>query len=349
MCILRKKDALADHFLQRGIKIKFFGQGKFNPFTLISLIKVIRREKIHVMHVQGYGALTFGRLARILTGVPILVHFHDTSLYYPWVQRVADRVLARFTDAGLAVSNSVKKFWIEKKRVPGLNPDKIKVMHNCVCLDEFTIPDPEQIEIEKKRWGLNPDTKIVGTVTRLFESKGNRYILEAAVEILRTFPDTVFIIVGDGPRRSHLEDLARRLGIAEKVIFTGFRTHVEKLLGIFDVMVFSSWGADGGSPLTVLEAMTMGKPIVATDMVEIVDDGISALLVSPKDSQDIAQKVLSLLQDGDLARNLGDNAREQSQRFDAAIYVRHLEEIYEQLARGIFEESADKVDARCSE
>jgi glycosyltransferase involved in cell wall biosynthesis len=331
VCILRKKDALSEHFERRGIKIRFLGHGKFNPMTLVSFIKMIREEKIDVMHVQGYGASTFGRLARVLTGTPVLVHFHDTSPYYPWVQKVADLILARFTDAAIAVSNSVKRFCIENGRAWGMDPGKIVVVPNCVSLNEFQISDPADTLTEKKRLGVDPASKIVGTVTRLYDSKGNRYLLEAAAKVLKIFPNTKFLIVGDGPLRQDLVEFSRQLGIKDHVIFTGFCNNVVKLLATFDIKIFTSWGVDGGTPLAVLEAMAMGKAIVATNIIEIIEDGVTGLLVPPKDSGAIARQVISLLRDEDLGKRLGTNARAESRKYGVDPYVRKLEIIYDNL------------------
>jgi glycosyltransferase involved in cell wall biosynthesis len=330
LCILREKDALGEYFEQQGIKIRFFEKGKFNPLTLLSFIKIIRAEKIDVMHVQGYGATTFGRLARVLTGIPILVHFQDTSRYYPWVQRVADLILARFTDAAIAVSNSVKRFCIESGRAWGIDPHKMIVLPNCVSLKEFRISDPAEILTEKNHLGIDPASKIVGTVTRLYDSKGNRYLLEAAAEVLKIFPNTIFLIVGDGPLRQDLQELSRQLGIEDRVIFTGFCNNVAKLLGTFDIKVFTSWEAEG-SPLALLEAMAMGKAIVATNIIDIIEDGVTGLLVPPKDPGAIARQVISLLTDEDLAARLGANARMESRKYSVDVYVRKLEGIYDDL------------------
>jgi glycosyltransferase involved in cell wall biosynthesis len=330
LCILRRKDALGEYFLKQGIEMRFLDKGKFNPLTLLSLIKIIRAEKTDVMHVQGYGASTFGRLVRVITGTPVLVHFHDTSPYYPWVQRVADLILARFTDAAIAVSNSVKRFCIESGRAWGMEQSKIVVVPNCVSLKDFQISDPTEILTEKNRLGIDPGSKIVGTVTRLYDYKGNRYLLEAAAEVLKIFPNTLFLIVGEGPLRQDLEELSRRLGIKDHVIFAGFCDNVAKLLATFDIKVFSSWGAEG-TPLAVLEAMAMGKAIVATNIIEIIEDGVTGLLVPPKDSAAIARQVIALLRDEDLAKKLGANAQTESRKYNVDDYVRKLEAIYEGL------------------
>jgi glycosyltransferase involved in cell wall biosynthesis len=216
----------------------------------------------------------------------------------------------------------------------GMDSTKTVVMPNCVSLNEFRALDPNEILAEKKRLGLSSDSKIVGTVTRLYDSKGNRYVLEAAVQVLAFFPSTTFLIVGDGPLRHDLEKLSKTLGIDDRVVFTGVRKDVRRLLAIFDVMVFASWTAEG-TPLSVLEAMAMGKAIVATDIVEILEDGVTGLLVPPKDSRAIGRCVISCLRDEDLAKRLGKNAKEESQKYSVDSYVSKLQSIYDQVVRRI--------------
>lgn len=338
LCILRKEDPLHDHFQARGIEVRFLGKGKYDPSTLRSLIRVIREENIDLIHAQQYGSMTFGRLAKIVTGIPILVHYHDTASYYPFVQRLSDLVLARFTDSALAVSNAVKKFQIENGRAHGVDPEKITVMYNCVSLDDFKNPHPDQISTYKEQMGIRPEYRVVGTVTRLYEVKGNKYFLEAAAEALKIFPKTIFLIVGDGPLRSELERLSQDLSIQDRVIFTGFSDIVPRLISIFDVKVFSSW-MDGGSPLPVIEAMAMGKPIISTNVVEIIQDGVTGLIVPSKNSKEMASGIISLLKNGELSKRLGWNAKEESKKYDVYPYVRKLEEIYDSLVNRTAERS----------
>jgi glycosyltransferase involved in cell wall biosynthesis len=338
LCLLRKKDPLHEYFQMRGIKVRFLGKGKYDPSTILSLARVIREENIDLMHVQQYGSMTFGRLVRLIKGIPILVHYHDMASYYPFVQRMSDLVLARFTDAGLAVSNAVKKFQIENGRAQGLDPKRITVMYNCVSLDEFKTPPPEQISTEKKLMGIDPEYRVVGTVTRLYEIKGNRFFIEAAAEVVKVLPKTIFLIVGDGPLRYELEKLSQGLNIQDNVIFTGFCDDVPRLMATFDVKVFSSW-SDGGSPLPVIEAMAMGKPIISTDVVEIIEDGVTGLIVPTKDSKEMAKNIISLLNNDDLSKRLGTNAKKESKKYDVHTYVRKLEEIYDNLVSGSREKS----------
>ena len=318
-------------FTQKGIHIAYLQKSKYDPTTLVSLLKLIKREHIDLIHAQGFGSMTFARMAKLLTGVPILVHFHDTGNYYPYVQKVSDLLLARFTDRAIAVSGRVKQHNIVHKRVIGLKKDKIFVRYNCIPTAEYQTMDTEMPEYLKKKWGCSPCPRIVGTVTRLFEAKGVRYFLDAAAMISNDYTDVRFIMVGDGPEREFLEAYTKSLGLSEKVFFSGFVQNIKPLLTILDYFVFTSHAGEG-TPLSVLEAMAAGKPIICTNIIEIIENGHSGLLVPPKNASAIAQTLKSLLDHPDVASKLGKQARLFSKLFDVHTYVKNLEEIYRELA-----------------
>jgi glycosyltransferase involved in cell wall biosynthesis len=333
VCVLRKKDWIGDEFdkdcEKLGVKVRFFGRRKFDPFTLIDFIKVIREEKIDVMHLQAYGASTFGRLAGIITGVPTIVHAHDDDSNYPWYQRIADLILSRSTDKAIAVSESVKESSVRKRKIC---EDRVVVMHNGIPLEKFRMPESDEIEKEKGRLGISLNSKVVGTVARLRKEKGIEYLLKSVPKVLAVFPNTIFLIVGDGPLRGELESLSRRLRIDQNVIFTGYQEDVPKILSIFDIKVLPS--LTEGFGLVIVEAMAMGKPIIATNVggtKEILKDGETGLLVPSKDPKILSEKIIYLLSNEGEAKRLGMKAKEESKKYDINLYVRRLEEQYSEL------------------
>jgi glycosyltransferase involved in cell wall biosynthesis len=334
ICILRKKDKIGTEFAKRleetGVHIIFCGRGKFDPGTLWDFIHIIRKKKIDVMHLQAYGASTFGRLAGIIEGVPTIVHVHDDASDYPWYQKLADLILYRFTDTAIAVSESVKKACVRKRRI---QEDRIIVMHNAVSLEKFAMPESAVMEKEVRRWGISPANKVVGTIAKLRKEKGVRYLLESVRKTADVFPETIFLIVGEGPLRVELESLTRQLKIENNVVFAGYCQNIPSVLSLFDIDVMPS--LTEGSPLSLLEAMAMGKPIIATDvggMREILKDGETGLLISPKDSEALAEKIVYLLKNKDKAKKLGMRAKEESRKYDVDLYMRKLEELYMKVA-----------------
>lgn len=326
LCALRGRDHLTGHFEDQGIKIRHLGRGKLDPVTIFDLVKLVKEEKISLIHAHGYGSANFGRLAGVITGAPVIIHSHDHDHSYNWYQSLSDRLLSGSTSKAIAVSESVKESCVNTRKIP---PNKVVVMHNGIRLERFRISEPDQIDTERKRLDIYSDFKIVGTVTRLREEKGNEYLLAAAPYVLKEFPRTVFLLVGDGPLREELENYSRELGIDKHVIFAGFREDIVVVMSLFDINVLAS--LTEGSPGALLEAMAMGKPIVATNVggiKEILKDGETGLLVPSKNPEALSEKIMYLLRNKDRAKTLGERAKEESGKYDINLYVRRLEEQY---------------------
>jgi glycosyltransferase involved in cell wall biosynthesis len=329
-CILRRENALKSEFEKQGIRVRYLGRGKFNPFVLFDFLKLIRDEKIHVLHLNSFSSQQFGRLAGIITGVPTIIHGHGIDYCYSWYQQISDVFLAKFTNRVITVSASVKEDYIQRRK---MDSKKVVVMPNGIPIEDFTPrPEPKCRDL-KERLGIEPDCFVVGSVTRLREEKGNRYLLEAAAEVLKVFPKTYFLLVGDGPLMNELRQLAQQLGIEQNVIFTGFQQDVASMLSIFDIKVIAS--LTEGHPLALLEAMAMGKAVVSTEVggiKEILREREAGLLVPPREPQAMADKIIYLLQHEQERTNLGTMAYQESRKYGLDAYMRDLERVYEMVA-----------------
>ena len=172
----------------------------------------------------------------------------------------------------------------------------------------------------------------MGSISRLSEQKGHRYLLDAAARVLRRRPDTRFLIVGDGDQMEPLRRQAGALGIAPSVSFAGHRTDVPALLGALDVFCISS--TYEGTPLALFEAMAAGKAIVSTAVDgcrEVLEDGATGLLVPPRDPEALAAALLRTLDDAALRASLAKRAREASARYDIAACVAQMQDLYDEV------------------
>lgn len=326
LCVLRSRDNLTNQFEEKGIKVQHLGRNKLDPLTVFDIIKLIKRENIDLIHCHGYGSANFGRLAKVFTHIPTVVHSHDDDRYYPFYQRISDYLLKSYTDLGVAVSEAVKKASIEKRKIP---EEKIIVLHNGIIFDEFRIPGEDKIKEEKKKWNLNENIKVIGTIAKLREEKGVEYLIKAIPRVLSEIPNVAFLVVGDGDLRASLESLAKQLGIEKNIIFAGFMENVSPILATFDLKVLPS--ITEGFGLVIVEAMTMSKPVIATNVggvKEILKNEETGLLVPPKDPEALADKIIYLLKNPDKAKALGKRAYEESRKFDIRIHVKKLEEQY---------------------
>ena len=317
-----------------------------NPSTLTALLKIIDRKKIDVLHLHGYGATTFGRIAAALRGIPAIVHEHANLTDTPWFQKIADRVLEPYTDIAIAVSQSTADFVIRARLV---RPEKVKVVYLGAPHDEFSRQrSGDEIAEARRQLGIAPDDFAIGTVTRLHESKGNTFLVDAAKIVTDKRPHARFFVVGEGPLREPLEAQARRLGIGRQFVFAGFAKDIAGVLSAFDLSAFPSlWE---GTPLTVFEALASGNPetdvaddwidyeaAAATgpeDLLDVLTDGRDARIVPKRNAAALADAIVDLMdRPGERAR-LSAAARETARRYDITAFVRKMERLYVLLHQG---------------
>ena len=326
---LRKKDLSEDNLESLGFPVYYLEKGKFDPSTLPALISLLKKLEIDVVQTHGYGATTFGRIAARWLGIGSVLHEHANLTDTPWFQKLPDRLLDPVTDVAIAVSESTREFCIRARK---LSPERVKKVYLGAPLDEFSPFSPEARRAAREKLGFGPGEKIAGTVTRLMESKGNRYLVEAASILARKRNDVRIAVVGEGPLLSELERQARELGVSGKVTFLGFQRDVAPAFAAFDVAVFPSlWE---GTPLTVFEAMAMKKPLVATTvdgLRDVLGDDDNALLVPPRDAGALARTLERVLDEPELASRLSERALQTSRRFDIQRFVHKMERLYELL------------------
>ena len=324
---LRKRDLSADTLDELGIDVSYLHKSKFDPSTLPALLKELDRRQADVLHMHGYGATTFGRLAGAIRRIPALLHEHANLTDTPWFQKLADRALAPYTDLAIAVSRSTAEFVIHARQMPA---DRTKVVYLGVPLDEFARPrTDEEVREAREALGIAPGTFAVGTVTRLMPSKGNEYLVAAARQVADTLPDARLFIVGEGERQPELEAQASALGLGDRLVFSGFVRDVARALSAFDLVVFPSlWE---GTPLTAFEALAMGKPIVSTDadgLTDILTDRGDAWIVPRRDAGALARAIVALAGDAAERARLGRAARETGRQYDIDAFVRKMERLY---------------------
>ena len=327
---LRHPDTSPDTLENLGIPVTYLSRSKFDPFTLPALLKTLDGRRADILHMHGYGATTFGRLAAARRGWPAIVHEHANLTDTPWFQKIADRWLAPRTDVAIAVSESTAGFVTRARLIP---EERTHVVYLGVPLEEFSRPrSTAEIDEARRQLGIPAGTLTIGTVTRLMPSKGNEYLVAAAADIARDLPDARIYIAGEGDLQAPLEAQARALGLGERLVFLGFQRDVAAVLSALDLVVFPSlWE---GTPLTAFEALAMGKPIVATDadgLADILTNGVDARIVPRRDAAALARAVVTLARDDDARASLGAAARATGARYDIDVFVRKMERLYELL------------------
>lgn len=315
-------------------------RNRVNPYAVLRLAQIIRKEKIHIIHSQGARADFFARIAsrmqkskpRVVNTIAMPVEGFDVNPLRKNVYRFFDRLTECYVETFIVVSDVLKKNLIERH---GRSTQKIVKIYNGVELSQYHL-DAEYDKL-RKDWGIPQNVPFIGAIGRIVWQKGFKYLIQAIPDIVRNVSDVKFLFVGDGPLKKELEDLSEKLNIKEKIIFTGFRSDIKEILSAVDLLVIPSLLE--GFPMVTLEAMAMAKPIIATNIngiTEQITDGVNGILVPPKDPAALAKSVIRVLNDRDYARSLGLLAREKvEQEFSVEKMVAETEKVYLSLLKAI--------------
>jgi glycosyltransferase involved in cell wall biosynthesis len=329
LCGLKHPEPATEWLGAQGIPVHHLRRGRFDPRIALDVARHARRLGARILHVHGYAAADFGRIAARLAGCRLVLHEHFADPTMPVYQGVADRLLAPLTDAAIAVSRSTRTFLVDARHVPA---DRVRLIWNGAPLDEFAPVPRERALRVRRELGLEANALVVGTIGRLNAQKGHRFLLEAGARVLARVPSARFVIAGDGDLAAELRRQAQALGIAGAVVFAGHRTDVPDLLGAFDVFAVSSLYE--GTPLALFEAMAAGKALVSTAVDgcrEVLEDGISGLLVPPGDGQALGAALERVLCDPALRAGLAGAALAASRNYDVRACVEAMERLYDEL------------------
>lgn len=279
------------------------------------IYQFLKNENPDLVHLHLLKARFFGGLAAKLAGVPLVIetfHGHLFSEYYGKLKTAAILAAERFLgwlimDRVIAISEGQKE---ELMRYRICRPEKITIVPLGLDLSPFVRCLNFKGDL-RKELGLSESTVLVGTVGRLVPIKGVDFLLNAVQKLAgSTGVDFCLLIIGDGVMRKDLESQVFALGIENRVRFLGWRFDLEKIYADLDVVVLSS--LNEGTPVSLIEAMAAGKAVVATKVggvPDVVEDGVTGLLVPSKDPQGLADAIRGLLQDTDLRKCLGQKAR----------------------------------------
>jgi glycosyltransferase involved in cell wall biosynthesis len=331
LCGLKGPEPGSRSLEEQGIPVRHLGRGRFDPRILGDLVDLVHARRARVLHVHGYAAADFGRVAARMAGCKLVLHEHFADPAMPGYQAVADRILRPFTDAAIAVSGSTREFLVRERHVPR---ERVRLIWNGAPLDEFAPVSRERALAARRSLGLPDDSIVVGTIGRLSTQKGHVFLIDAAREVLARHAAARLLIVGDGDLMAPLREQAHALGIADRTVFAGHRTDVPDLLGVLDVFCISSLYE--GTPLALFEAMAAGKAIVSTAVDgcrEVLTEGETGLLVPPQDKAALAGALERLVGDAKLRVALGMRAREASRLYDVRACVDAMQALYDDVLR----------------
>lgn len=277
--------------------------GRVDPALLWRIYSKIKKVKPDIVHTHLFKSDLHGRLAARLAGVPVVIStLHNC---HNWAKNpVLGGVYganARLADHIIAVSDEVRDYSI---RYSHIDPKKITTIANAIPLARFRDNRSFRAKI-RQEFNISPNAPVIGIVARLTEQKDHDIFLHAAQIILKSAPETIFLIVGDGPLGDDLKALSISLGIQNSVIFSGPRQDVPAIMGALDILVFSSrWE---GLPVALLEGLASSLPVVATSVggvPGVIQNGITGSLVPPSDLNALAFSCISLINDAALRERI---------------------------------------------
>jgi glycosyltransferase involved in cell wall biosynthesis len=332
VCCLAERGPLADEAERSGSPVWCIGEfpGLRHPLAFRRLVGTIASFRPHIVHTHLQSANLYGRLAAILTGVPIIVSTeHNVYASKPRRYIAVERMLARRTRALIAVSAEVRRSLAEQLRI---DPRGIRLIHNGVPDRQ---PSPDRVRKLRARIPGLPGELVLGSVASLTPKKGLVFLIRALAMLAARGRPASLVVAGEGPNRQRLESLAAELGVSGRVLFLGDSRHVEDVFDAIEVFVLPSLVE--GLPLALLEAMRAGKPVVATSVggvPEVVTSDVNGLLVEPGNTEQLADAIELMARSPELRATLGSRARETVEReFTERQYLTTLASLYDELAR----------------
>ena len=326
-CIESPLGPFAAELIDAGIKIVKHAR---KPGFDLSLIKAIRQHikqnKIDIVHCHQYTPYIYGVFAAMLTSTKVI--FTEHGRFYPdsstWKRKLINPLLNLFTSATTAISNATKDALVMYENIPR---GSIEVVYNGIA--PLTYDDAEVTRL-KTKYDIAANQLCIGTIARLDPIKNHKMMLHAFKEVLNKGILAKLVIVGDGEERQNIESLIKQLDLTANVVLTGYEAKPQALLAMMDIYLLSSLSE--GTSMTLLEAMSLGKPCVVTDAggnPEIITHQLNGLVTPNDDASQFAAAIIHLAKDVNTRAIMAKAAKERFvQHFSASSMCKHYLRFY---------------------
>ena len=303
--------------------------------ALITLVRLIFKEKPNIVHTHSSKGGILGRLAAKITRVPHIIHTPHGHVFYghfgPFASKVflwVEKIFTRFTDRLVALTDGEKDDYINLSVCP---PEKLLKIHSGVDVTKFMHANGNRVE-KRRSLGLDQNEAVIGFVGWLLPIKGPDYLLKAMDEVWRGHPEASLVLVGKGDMDVDLRAEALRKNVNGKIKFLGWREDIDEIMPLFDMLVLPSLNEGMGRVL--VEAMAAGKPVVASrvgGIPDLVRHGETGYLVPPADEKALANGIKKLLDDPAKAKQMGLRGRERCRQFSLEAMIEKLDDLYSSL------------------
>ena len=307
----------------------------FYDFTaLLKIYRFLKREKPDIIHTHTSKAGLLGRLAARLARVPSIIHTPHGHVFFGYFGALKTKIFilfeklaSRITSKIVALTPREKSDYLSFKVT---SEEKLAVIPSGIELHKYQHAPREERSKLRKELGIAEHSAVVGTAGRLVPVKGPQFLLQAFKQVISEHPETYLVFAGDGPLRKSLEKNAVDMDLAKNIIFAGWRDDMARVLSIFDIFCLPSLNEGMGRVL--VEAMALGKPVVASDVGGIPDliiPGKNGFLVPPRNPGELARQILFLIKNREEAAKMGRAGKEMVSAFSDEIMVKKIAELYE--------------------
>ena len=338
ICCLKDKDVLGEEIEGEFPIYSNLIRHKADVGVIGRIKSLIRKHEIDAVITVGAGDKMFwGRLAAKRSRVPVILSALHSTGWPDGVGRM-NRMLTPITDGFIAVAENHGHYQVEQEKFPS---EKVFVIPNGVDTTRFQ-RDPAKREHWRQTIGISPTAPAVGIVAALRPEKNHELFLNVAAQVNKTMPEVQFVIAGDGPAKDELAKLAGKLGIAEQTHLLGSVSDIPGVLSAVDLFALTS--DNEASPVSILEAMSCGLPVVSTDVGSVrqsVIEGRTGMLVPTQQVAPAAAAWLKVLQSPELAKSMGEQGREHVISYSS---LDSMTESYVDLIEGLYHRKMSKAE-----
>lgn len=313
-----------------GIRVDSYERRPGFDWSLIQAIRQhLKQHQIDVIHCHQYTPWIYGVLAAL--GLHTKVVFTEHGRFYPdvksWKRALINPWLCRITDKIVSISDATKQALQDFENI---KCNRIETLYNGI---EPLAVQAEDVAALRESLGILEQTKVLGTVARLDPIKNHAMMLTAFAAVLEQEPNCLLLIVGDGEERDNLQRQIAELGLEEKVLLPGYIANPKHYIALTDVFLLSSLSE--GTSMTLLEAMSLGKPCVVTDAggnAEVIKAEYNGVVTQNDNAGEFAQGILKLLKNSDLYESYANHAKKRfNEQFDKEIMNKRYAQIYQMI------------------
>jgi glycosyltransferase involved in cell wall biosynthesis len=330
VCAIENGGLIGNEIIDSGTNVIVLGFKRQPIKTILALIKIIKANRIDIVHASSYHPSLYGRIAAIVSRAPVIISYeHVIFDHFRPVRAFLNKCLNHFTHGYTAVSRAVSDQVIKWY---GYSKSKVYVLYNGVDTSKFSLKS--SAATAKNMLGLDPKTLVISMICRLDLSKGHKYFFEAITR-LQGKRNLQFIVVGSGPDEAAIIALAKAYGLEKSIRFLGIRRDINVCMNATDIFCFPT--LQEGFSNVLLEAMSSGCAIVASDFssnIEVLRHKKNGLIVEMRNAEQLSKAIQQYIDSPGLRKKMGFEARTTIEKsFSVDMYSKRIEYIYLKLWR----------------